>query len=66
VTKYLGKEPFSSKAATDEYRRGFDETFGKKHKCKCGIIARALPGHRAPQGWQWVSVKVGWICEDCQ
>ena len=67
MTKYLGKEPFQSKPATDDYRNGYDATFGKKVKCgKCGIAGRADPGHRAPPRWQWVSVKVGWVCEECQ
>lgn len=65
--KYLDGKPFSSKAATDDYRNGYDATFGAKLKCgKCKIAGRAEPGHQAPKGWKYAGVDLGWICEDCQ
>lgn len=32
MTKYLGKEPFGSKPATDAYRAGWERTFGKRRR----------------------------------
>lgn len=67
MTKYLAKEPFSSKAATDDYRKHFEETFGRKVKCGgCKIVGRAESGRRAPRGWKYKGPKVGWLCEECQ
>ena len=67
MTKYLDSKPFSSKPATDDYRNGYDATFGAKMKCGgCGIVGRAEVGHRAPPRWQYKGPKLGWICEGCQ
>ena len=70
MTKYLDSKPFSSKAATDAYRDGYEATFGRRVKCaRCGIVGRTEPGRRAPQGWMY-SGHVGgcddWACAECQ
>jgi hypothetical protein len=70
VTRYLDGKPFSSRPATRAYRDNFDATFGAKVKCEiCGIVGRADPGRRAPQGWECVSAyghTPGWACLECQ
>ena len=70
MTKYLDSKPFSSKAATDAYRDGYEATFGRRVKCaRCKIVGRPAEGRRAPHGWMFVG-KVGgaeeWKCGECQ
>ena len=58
--KYLSRAPFSSKAATEDYRDKFDATFGAKAKaCAwCGgtgytneaVEFGSLIGERCPKG----------------